>query len=674
MAPTAGMADPSLRSDLEAAHVVLVQDDAAAREPFEALHARALAAGDGTVCALCAAGMVVGYAIEFADFRGLARWIHRLEPHLDAGASKLPDLSPTDRLRLDSAWITLPSLDGQVGFDAPMEAAARRAAQALAGVTELCADERMLHTKMLLDYHSIRHDVPGIEQVMAFGHELARRPGVSPTWQCRWWLLALLNHEYFGQGDAARQAREQVQDLAARHGLRAPLFELACIEMSAALKADDLDRAERLYRWIDTLRPAVRPGRLPHGLRAQALVLARRGEYVTALDRVQLLLALCADVEVPRRDQGAYEVLRAYCLAATQRWPEALSVLDALRPDQQGEQGEVLAVIRGTVEALRALDEGLPQAGELCGQVLTRCAALRFNRFLLPLPAAASRLVEAGLDRGVVPEFLWATVHDRRLVPSDPVREHWPWRLTLHALGPLILHRDGLPLSGPAAARAQRKPLELLRLLAAHGGGPLSQDAVIAELWPSPEAEAPKPSFEMAVSRLRKLLGLPDLVRVADGQVALDRSRVWIDVAAFETLCERGDDASLQRALELYRAPLLGAESLDGLLHTARGRLALRHGHAVRTLAGRCVQRDDAAGAAALYQRALAHEPLAEALHRGLIEAQALQGEVAEALTSYRRLCDLLARGLGISPSAQTEALVQAVRAGRLRPSAAGDP
>lgn len=663
-----------MRVALVCAFAGLVKDDAAARGGFEDLYAQAETAGDRAVCTVCAAGMVLAYAIEFADFRGLVRWTTRLHGLAGDDGGLALGLEPIDQLRLDGALITLPSLDGGFGFDRRCEAAAERAALAMDAPLELTPDERMLHTKMLLDYYSLRHEVPRIEQVMSFGHEQVCRPGVSPLWQARWWMLLLLNHEYFGHTEAAHQAATRVQALADGHALPRLRFELACVEMSAALKANDMAHAERLFREIELLRPVVRPGRLPHGLRAQALLLARRGQLAAALERVQLLLALCAQVEVPRRDQGAYEVLRAYCLAGMERWPEALAVLAGLRPDHQGAQGEVLEAIIGTVLALQALHAGAADAGPLCARVLKRCAELHFNRFLLPLPAAAARLVEAGLDQDVVPEFLASTVHDRRLQPADPTREHWPWRLKVRILGAMRLWRDDLPLAGASAVKAQRKPLELLRLLAAHGGGPLPLPAVIDELWSSLEAEAPKASFQMALSRLRKLLGLPDLLRVVDDQVSLDMAQVWVDVAAFDALCRRGDEVSLRDALTLYQGPLLANESLSGLMHTARQRLALLHAQAARTQGERLLQRGEAAAAAALYRGALAHEPLAETLHRGLIEAQARQGEHAEALATYRRLCDVLARGLGVSPSAQTEALIQAVRSGAPGPIGSARP
>jgi DNA-binding SARP family transcriptional activator len=87
-------------------------------------------------------------------------------------------------------------------------------------------------------------------------------------------------------------------------------------------------------------------------------------------------------------------------------------------------------------------------------------------------------------------EFVTRAIRNRRLAPTDPAREAWPWRLQLRVLGGLQVLRDGQPLSlGP---KRPKKPLELLALLAAQGGRPLSHDAAIDTLWPDTEADAPK--------------------------------------------------------------------------------------------------------------------------------------------------------------------------------------
>jgi DNA-binding SARP family transcriptional activator len=199
--------------------------------------------------------------------------------------------------------------------------------------------------------------------------------------------------------------------------------------------------------------------------------------------------------------------------------------------------------------------------------------------------------------------------------------------------------------------------MDLLRLLAAHGGGPLAVSLVIDELWPSLDLEAPRASFEMAVSRLRKLLDLPEAVRVADDAVGLDPAVVWTDVAAFEALAAR--EGAANAALALYGAPLLAAEPLRGLLHTARVRLALTHVAVVQGKFERLLAAGHAQAALRTVQKALSHDPLNEPLHRALMRAHLRLGERAEVLQAYRRLRALLAGQLGLEPAAQTEALVR---------------
>jgi DNA-binding SARP family transcriptional activator len=183
-------------------------------------------------------------------------------------------------------------------------------------------------------------------------------------------------------------------------------------------------------------------------------------------------------------------------------------------------------------------------------------------------------------------------------------------------------------------------------------------EAVIDALWPSLDANAPRASFEMAVSRLRRLLDQPDAVRVSDGQVSLDARLVWVDVTAFEQLAGQGE-AERDRALALYRGPLLGDEKLDALLGQARTRLTLVHAMLVQTRAEQLLASGQGAAAIRLLQRALVQDPLDEALHRALIQAWLQQGEQAEALRAYHRCREVLAEQLGVAPAAKTRALVE---------------
>jgi len=658
---------------LEQAFRLLAAADPAARQAFDRVYRDASAGGDAVTQWLCAAGQMLSVAIDFADFRGLATWLARFE-----GGCPLSDriTSELDRLRIDSAWVTWASLDHRVAHEEPgPQAAAERMRVALMSDMPLSPDERLLHFKMLVDHNSQLHDVQTIARLCAFAQEYLQRADVSPEWQGIWWCQMTLNHEYWGDTVAAREAFDRALALADAHDLKRLRFELMCIEMNAALKADDLARCERIFGELDRLRPAVRAGRVPQGLRAQALYLVRKGEIGAALERCDLLLAICADVEVPERDRGAYWVLRSYCLTGLNRHAEALQTLASIRSQQKGSQGEVLQVVETLSHAAGLLDCDVAAARPLIAQALHAAVRLKFNRFLLPLPALAARICEIALDDGVETEFVTAAVRERRLVPADPAREEWPWRLRLYGLSELRILRDGEPLR-TGGAKAPKKPLELLGALVAHGGEAVDIEVLVDALWPSLDANAPKASFEMALSRLRKLLDLPDAVLVADGSVCLNRSLVWCDVFAFERLADRlakpaqgaaaeaERDALAERALALYLDRLLGSEELSGRLLALRERLALKFTRLTIDQGARLQARGDWRGAVVLYERALARDMLCEPLYRELMRAHLQLGERAEALRSFRRCRELLSGVLGSAPAAETLALYREISEG----------
>ncbi|MEO8924446.1 MAG: hypothetical protein ABI330_16715, partial [Caldimonas sp.] len=511
---------------------LLTVDDAIARPAFTQCHAAAEARGDAARQLQCAAGMVLAIAVEYADFRGLDLWAARLRAGLPHAASLS---SGIERTRVDAAMAALPWL--VVLPESDLTDVRERAPRLLAALLEshrdasLCPpDEWMLLTKIAADFYSQEEDALALERLSAAAQEHLHSCAVSPIWHARWWGLMHMNFDYAGNAVRSQAARERVQALIDDHGFPRMRFELACLEMTTAVKAGDLTQADRLFDELDRLRMDVRPGRVAHGLRAQALLLVRRGQYREALHKVDLVLALCADAEVPRRDQGVDFVLRAHCLVAVGEGQQGLALLEAEREHQSGAATQTLQVIIQMVEAVLAL-QGLAADRHMRILDAVRAAsAIDYGRFLHYVPEWAGRIAEYALDAGVETEFLRAAIRQRRLLPDDPTREDWPWRLHVQALGELRLLRDGEPVH--TAGKSQRKPLELLALLAAHGGGPLTIDAVIDQLWPSLDANAPRASFDMALSRLRKLLEVPDAIRVTEGKVGLNTAVVWTDVAA----------------------------------------------------------------------------------------------------------------------------------------------
>ena len=127
--------------------------------------------------------------------------------------------------------------------------------------------------------------------------------------------------------------------------------------------------------------------------------------------------------------------------------------------------------------------------------------------------------------------------HAQAACPGTTVRPPRP-ALGVHLLSTRRADRDGQPL---AAAASQRKPMDLLVLLAAHPGQALPVSAVIDPLWPSLEMDAPRAALDTAISRLRKLLGDPRAVEIADGRVQVCGTIVWSDVAKFNRLLDAAE-------------------------------------------------------------------------------------------------------------------------------------
>jgi hypothetical protein len=578
------------------------------REQLRELQRNARARGDAAATVRAAMATVLHTLCDFADFRGLAE---ALADFAAAEAAGLP-LSGPDALRADAVRLGRPTLDHQHASDDPaLQPVRERLFAALRDGSGLAPDERLLMAKVMVDHDGMVNNHAAAERLLTLMQDSL--PQASPRWQASWWRLAAQNYEYRGRTELARAAAQQLQQLAARLAQPELDMALACEEMRQALHGDDRPRAERAYRVIEHCRPLVRPALLPHGLRAQVSLLLRRGDLHAALERTQLILSLCEDHAVPERDRAGYVEQRAHALSGLGRHDEAVALLESLRPSQVAGQAGVLEAVIAMARAVRALAEDRPDARETALRAIALAAEVGFHRFLVSFPARASQIAAIGLAAGVQTEFLTHAIRARRLAPPEPKRENWPWALHVQVLGRLQVRRDGVPLGGEPG-KAQKKPMELLALLAAHPEG-LDAETLIDALWPSLDAEAPKSSLEMAISRLRKALDLPEAVRVADGRVSLHPALVWTDVAAFEVAARASDVAA---ALAVYRGPLLQGERVTGLAALARERLAARLAACVLQAAGELRHAGRAADALALIGQGLAADPQATALQAAL--------------------------------------------------------
>jgi DNA-binding SARP family transcriptional activator len=249
---------------------------------------------------------------------------------------------------------------------------------------------------------------------------------------------------------------------------------------------------------------------------------------------------------------------------------------------------------------------------------------------------------------------------------SEAVRKEGPGSvagdeaLGVRLFGPLQVSVGGQPLL-PLRSRRGR---ELLALLALRAGREVERAWLADMLWPE---SAPSQAFynlRRCLSDLRHALGphASSLLAPTPHTLRLDLSGIRVDTAQFDAAVARGDEASLEQAVALYRGPLLEDSSEEWLLpeRAWRERAYLQ---ALESLATRALARSDPARAAHYLYLAAAAEPLCESTHRRLLEALAASGDYAAVKQVYRDLRLRLHREVNAAPAPETTALYEQIQA-----------
>ncbi len=237
----------------------------------------------------------------------------------------------------------------------------------------------------------------------------------------------------------------------------------------------------------------------------------------------------------------------------------------------------------------------------------------------------------------------------------------------------------GVDLRGPEGRElrsivAGPKRLALLAYLALQSpSGYQRRDTLLGLFWPELDQDHARNALRNALSILRHGLGSGVLVSRGDEEVGLDPERFWCDAVAFGRGLAAGE---LEQALGLYRGDLLegffvsGAPEFEHWLEGRRSALRERAARAAWQLAERQEAAGNVAGAGHWARRAGAFAPYDEDVQRRLIELLDRLGDRAGAIAAYEDFVRRLAAQLDLAPTAETRALIEAVRAREPRFSA----
>jgi DNA-binding SARP family transcriptional activator/TolB-like protein len=252
----------------------------------------------------------------------------------------------------------------------------------------------------------------------------------------------------------------------------------------------------------------------------------------------------------------------------------------------------------------------------------------------------------------------------------------------LHILGPTELRgtdirtvkHDRPDMGGDVVDHAGQtlspKRLALLAYLAVDtSDGFRRRDHIVGIFWPELSQEAARAQLRKSLSVLREQFGADAIATRGEGEVRLNRARVWCDAVAMEALMA---ERRWNEALSLYRGDLLEglfpagvAQEFHKWLADARNRLRQHAARAAWECSAAEAQGGDRVAAAVMARRALAYSPDDEDGVRRLMSLLDRNGDRAGALRLYAEWQEHLQDEYAVEPAPETRKLARRVQAAR---------
>ena len=645
-------ANPWLGFWRAAAHLAL--DPPLAQTLFERAHADF--GDDAMGRALSAAGVLSAMFFVMDDFRDAARWLDELA-ELDSlvEATDDPDLD---------GWI-LGCGNILVHFPEYAELTQRWARRALARLPNSPPGRQVFLTSFLLQYHVWRGEN---ESSRAFFALLDRQiTHQDPLYQINLlnWkaVTAFLNAEH----TAAYQFTEAAAHIAISYGLGFYLPNIYGQEAYTALSARDWERFRAALARMEACMPENRRVDQSFMLHLRSGLSLAEQRFSQARQEAELALSICREINLPSVAALVQHGL-AQVLVAAGNGPEATLHLQQLQT-YAGRADKPFILFMALLTEAQALMTGGDEAGALAA--LTKALALGKRQRYLNVhpfwqPEVIGKLCALALEHGIEADYVRWWIVQRQLKPGGIACEEWPWPVKIRTMGQFRI--DSAASETASRRQKDNKPMQLLQLLLAINPDGVPQQVLADALWPDSDADAAQHALEVALQRLRKLLGRNETVLLQGGTLSLNREMCWLDIWVVDVVTRRfaaqpnQAEALARRLLKIWRGPFLpGLEA--PLAASKRETLAAKFSRTLEKLGSELEATGLRAAAIACYTQAVSIEPLAENLQYRLIDCLLAEDRRAEALLAYRHCHNHYASHYGIEPSARLQALAARITA-----------
>ena len=520
---------------------------------------------------------------------------------------------------------------------------------------------------------------PKAWQVIQGMHAVAERNPVSPF---QLGMLKLTEATFYmltAQGDAALESVKAGLEIERSVGVHVLTRQLLAYGAGAALASGNAAEAEKLLDQSAAL-PGTR-GRFDaclHHLFSTWLALLKR-DGVRAAQQHRLALTAAIELGSPHFE-ALCRMAAAHALHEGGETRNALAHFQQVYDIARGIRNHLLEYTGLLMYAYVALESGRrPRSGLRALRLALEIGKPRnYLSFLLWRPDMLARLCSHALEAGIEPEFVARIIRARGLA-LDSSRmgvSDWPWPFRITTLGRFQLVRNGEPVT--FGAKAQKRPLDLLRVLIAHGGREVGEERITEAMWPRIDGDSAHRSFTTTLHRLRKLLGEDRAIVLSEGKLSLDGRYVWLDTWAFEQVTARIEqmlrrsrdpldreafDSLCDRALALYGGAFLAHEADEPWALPMRERQRHRFVRVMAEVSRYLQQAGQPERAVDLLERALEADGVAEGLYRHLMLCYVKLGRGAEAAETYQRCRRTLAAALKAEPAAETRALYEKLAA-----------
>ncbi len=617
------------------------------------------AKGDLQGMRLSAAANLTAFRLECGDVRDLGAWVdHHQRAGGDTPISTGDRFEATLILGVICAAFVRARYPSQIDSDALTDRL-RFLLDSSSGW--LSDDQRVQAAKLLIEHCcTFSRFEQGVNVVVATRSLIDDETG-SALQRGRW--LSVAASLYAGvDADKAAHYLNEARLLAEQFEASHLLFELGVVSANYLMKAQDLSGAATELVRLQQLATKAAPAHRAQYAKLMTRLLLLRGQVVEGLQWAEEAIRIAAAAGYYGAHLRAFEMELVYALAANERLADAADLISRMEFEPREARSAVESCVRFLLQGdIQLLRKGLRDA-----------AQINFINLLDRARGPLTRVCSAALESEIEPDFVRQVIRLKQLRPPPLTGPQWPWLVRVRTLGGFRLDIQGKRYQPPH--KAQDKPLELLKLLVtcqALGRASVDKNWIVERLWADSAPENARKSLDMAVSRLRRLLGEESAIVAYEGRLQLSTDSVWTDIqqlrnalseaqrqrdakAAGNNIVSSEATAVVTTVLQLYVGPyLINEEEPPWLL---AGREAIVAGVRQVLLTADVVlegSADDVLIPA--LEKALLNDPASEDLARSLMRAFLRRERHSEAIQVYRRLRQTLSLLLGIAPSPETD-------------------